>query len=212
MEMSWRSISPARLAGWTIATAALVCFAAIAAADVPESGQMFHGKNVTLYYEVRGSTAGTPLFVVNGGPGFDHTYVHCSAAWDVLARRRRVLFYDQRGNGRSPALKPGQSCTLADQIDDLDGLRADLGSNRIDLIGHSWGGYLVMAYAARHPEHVAHLIIADSAAPKWTDTEFIFKYVYPETVDRQGRLDFADGVGDPDAAKQSLREYMQLLF
>ena len=209
--MIWRPASLARPVVWT-AAAAWLCLAAIATADVPESGQMFHGKNVTLYYEVRGSTAGTPLFVVNGGPGFDHTYVHCSAAWDVLARRRRVLFYDQRGNGRSPALKPGQSCTLADQIDDLDGLRAHLGFNRIDLIGHSWGGYLVMAYAARHPDRIAHLIICDSAAPKWQETVFLFKDIYPEATERQQAVAFAEELGDTAAVKVDLREYMGLLF
>ena len=123
-----------------------------------------------------------------------------------------MVFYDQRGNGRSSALKKGQSCTLADQIADLDALRARLGVDRFDLLGHSWGGYLVMAYAARHPEHVAHLIIADSAAPKWTDTEFIFKYIFPEALDRQGRLDFADALGDSAAGRASLREYFQMLF
>ena len=166
----------------------------------------------TLWYEVRGESRGTPLVMVNGRPGFDHTYVLCSDAWDAIARSRRVVFYDQRGNGRSGALRKGQTCTLGDQIADLDALRARLGVERFDLLGHSWGGYLVMAYAARHPERVAHLIIADSAAPKWGDTEFIFKYVYPEGVDQQGKLDFASALGDAAAAKASLREYMSMLF
>ena len=60
-----------------------------------------------IWYEVRGSAAGRPLIMVNGGPGFDHTYVLCSDAWDTIARSRRVVFYDQRGNGRSGALKTG---------------------------------------------------------------------------------------------------------
>jgi len=167
---------------------------------------------VTLWYEVRGSAGGRPLIMVNGGPGFDHTYVLCSDAWDVLARSRRVVFYDQRGNGRSSALKPGQSCTLADQVADLETLRARLGAAQVDLLGHSWGGYLVMAYAARHPDRVAHLVIADSAAPKWSDTEFIFKYIFPETVDHQGQLDFFDALGDTASARQSMREYLGMLF
>ena len=58
------------------------------------------------------------------------------------ARGRKVVFYDQRGNGRSGELKDGQSCTLADQIADLEALRAHLALDKIDLLGHSWGGYL----------------------------------------------------------------------
>ena len=165
-----------------------------------------------IWYEVRGRSPGRPLVMVNGGPGFDHTYVLCSDAWDTIAQDRRVVFYDQRGNGRSGALRAGQTCTLADQIADLEALRAQLHADRIDLLGHSWGGYLVMAYAARHPERVAHLAIVDSASPKWTETDFIFKYVFPEGVDRQSALDFFDGVGDTAAARASLAEYMRMLF
>ena len=122
------------------------------------------------------------------------------------------MLYDQRGNGRSGALRSNQSCTLADQVADLEALRAKLGVDRLDLLGHSWGGYLVMAYAAAHGEHVGHLVILDSASPKWNDTEFIFKYIFPEGVARQGQLDFFDGLGDPNAAATSLDVYLGLLF
>jgi proline iminopeptidase len=175
-------------------------------------GRTFNAGGATIWYEVRGSGGERPLVMVNGGPGFDHTYVLCSDAWDVLARSRRVVFYDQRGNGRSGALKANQSCTLADQVADLEALRKQLGAEQIDLLGHSWGGYLVMAYSARHPDRVAHLIIADSAAPKWSDTEFIFKNIFPEAVEHQGQLDFFDALGDTAAGKQSLREYLGMLF
>jgi proline iminopeptidase len=175
-------------------------------------GARFTAGGTTIWYEVRGSAAGRPLVMVNGGPGFDHTYVLCSDAWDKLARGRRVVFYDQRGTGRSAPLRQGQSCTLADQVADLEALRARLGAAQIDLLGHSWGGYLVMAYAVKHPEHVAHLIIADSAAPKWTDTDFIFKYIFPETVESQARLDFAEALGDTAAAGRSMHEYLGMLF
>jgi proline iminopeptidase len=169
-------------------------------------------KGVTIWYGVRGGGSGRPLIMVNGGPGFDHTYVLCSDAWDTLAKKRRVVFYDQRGNGRSGALAKDVSCTLADQIADLEALRQELHAETIDLLGHSWGGYLVMAYAARHPERIAHLIITDSAAPKWTDTDFIFKYIFPEGIDRQGVLDFADALGDSASGAASLQEYLKMLF
>jgi proline iminopeptidase len=182
------------------------------AARAAESGRTFHAPTATLWYEVRGTASGRPLVMVNGGPGFDHTYVHCSSAWDTLALKRRVVFYDQRGNGRSGALRAGQTCTLGDQIADLDALRAQIGADKIDLLGHSWGGYLVMAYAARHPEHIAHLIICDSAAPKWDDTVFLFKDVFPEGIERQQSLGFAEALGDTVAAKEDLHEYLQMLF
>lgn len=150
--------------------------------------------------------------IANGGPGFDHTYLHLSQAWQTLAKNRRVVFYDQRGTGRSSAVKPGQSCTLLNQINDLEALRAHLGFDRIDLLGHSWGGYLVMAYAARHPERIRHLILVDSAAPKWSDTMFLFKDVFPEGVEREDAANFASDMGDKRADETVLREYLAMLF
>ena len=180
-----------------------------------ESGRTFETNGVTIWYEVRGAeaAAATPLVIVNGGPGFDHLYVHLGdPVWDRLEQSRPVVFYDQRGNGRSSELKPGQSCTLADQIADLDALRARLGADQIDLLGHSWGGYLVMAYAARHPEHIRHLVICDSAAPKFSDTRFLFRDVFPEAVAQQDALDFADTLGDGNAGAESMRIYLTMLF
>lgn len=182
-------------------------------AATPESGQTFETGGVTIWYEVRGAGSGTPLFIVNGGPGFDHAYTHLGdPVWDTFEKSRRVVFYDQRGNGRSSELKPGQTCTLADQIADLDALRNQLGLDKIDLLGHSWGGYLVMAYSARHPEHIRHLVIVDSAAPKFSDTKFLFNDIFPETTEKQDALSFADTLGDKKAGADSMALYMTMLF
>jgi proline iminopeptidase len=161
---------------------------------------------------VRGAAQGVPLVVCNGGPGFDHTYELCSDAWDTIAKSRPVVFYDQRGTGRSSPLKDDTPCRLRDQLDDLESLRAELKAPKIDLLGHSWGGFLVMAYAARHPEAIRHLVILDSAAPKWSATEFMFANFFPEELERQGRFDFLDAIGDTAAFGKSLDEYLHWLF
>ncbi len=175
-------------------------------------GQMFKTSGMSLYYEVIGTAKGTPLVVANGGPGFDHSYLHLSDVWDTIAKTRQVVLYDQRGNGRSSPIEHGRSCTLKDQVEDLEALRAHLGADRIDLLGHSWGGFLVMAYAARFPQHIQHLMIVDSAAPKWSDTVFLFKDIFPEGVEREAGQDFATQMGDKGAAKVALREYLSMLF
>src|SRR5215470_16802512 len=195
-----------------IASLTLAAGCSALAATEPEPGSTFQTGGVTIWYEVRGSGPGTPLVVANGGPGFDHSYLLCSDVWDRLAKGRKVVFYDQRGNGRSSELKDGQPCGLAEQIDDLDALRAHLGLAKIDLLGHSWGGYLVMAYAARHPDRIAHLMIVDSAAPKIQDTVFLFKNIYPETTAREDGLAFAVELGDEKAVTADLHEYMSMIF
>ena len=108
---------------------------AVLAADGP--GATFENDGVKIWYDVHGGGDGTPLLVVNGGPGFDHGYLLCSDVWDRLAAARPVVFYDQRGNGRSGALAEGTPCGLKEQIEDLEALRARLGYDRVDLLGHS---------------------------------------------------------------------------
>ncbi len=190
----------------------LVLACALQAVAREEKGSSFETRGATIYYEIIGSGAGTPLIVVNGGPGFDHAYLHASSAWESFAKNRRVVFFDQRGTGRSTSSTQGQTFTLDDQIDDLEALRVHLGAERIELLGHSWGGYLVMAYAARHPDRISHLIIVDSAAPLFKDTIFLFDDVFPEGTERQRALDFPEEMGDRAATDASLREYLAMLF
>ena len=191
---------------------AFILTAAVAAGAAPSGAATFETQGVTIWYEVRGDGPGTPLFVANGGPGFDHMYLMCGDVWDRIAKGRKVVFYDQRGNGKSSELKEGQPCGLAEQIDDLDALRAHLKFDKIDLLGHSWGGYLVMAYASRHPEHIAHLLIVDSGAPKIQDTLFLFKNIYPETTEREDALAFDVELGDEKAIVADLNDYMSMIF
>jgi len=177
-----------------------------------ESGRFFSGQGAKIYYEIRGVATGTPLLVVNGGPGVDHTYMHStlhpSSALDVLAKHRPVIFYDQRGVGQSPALQAGQSCTVADQVADLEALRAYLGYERIHIFGHSFGGYLAMAYAALYPERIERLILCDSAAPKFSDTIFLFEQVFPETNQRMAAIK----VMDEATKKAAFMHYFSMLF
>ena len=189
-----------------------LCAALAGPASAAAQGELFKAPGATLHYEVRGAGRGAALMVVNGGPGVEHGYLLCSDVWDRLAASRKVIFYDQRGTGKSAPLTEGQPCGLAEQIEDLEALRAHLGLEKMDLLGHSWGGYLVMAYAARHPERIAHLIICDSAAPRWDDTIFLFKQVFPETTARQDALDFATELGDPRALRENFLEYLSMLF
>jgi len=194
------------------ALALCLCLSTAALAADPESGKVFEAPGAAIYYEVIGSGNGTPMVVANGGPGFDHTYLHFSPVWKSLSKNRRIVFYDQRGNGRSSALKPGQSCTLADQIDDLEALRAHLGFERIVLLGHSYGGYLSMAYAARHAERVERMMIVDSAAPRWSDTLVLFKDIFPDTSERRDALAFAGEMGNKSASRESIALYLSMLF
>jgi proline iminopeptidase len=104
---------------------------------------------------------GQPILVLHGGPEFDHTYL--LPELDRLAESFRLVYYDQRGRGRSVSgVRPDQ-VDLRSEIDDVDRVRTRFGLKSVALLGHSWGGVLAMEYAIRHPDRVSQLILLDTA-------------------------------------------------
>jgi len=114
-----------------------------------------------LFYEVVGT--GDPIIVVHGGPGLDHGYLR--PGLDVLATSHTLVYYDQRGTGRSDFPLDSASINLAAFVSDIDDLRQVLGYDRVTVLGHSFGGLIALAFARAHPEHVTALILMDSAEP-----------------------------------------------
>jgi len=166
----------------------------------------------SIYIDVQGNSDGIPLIVINGGPGSDHSHLKFSGAWEDLGSKRPIIFYDQRGTGQSSPVKEGDSCTLVDQLSDLEAVRNHLNFKQVDLLGHSWGGFLGMAYTAWRPSHVRRLVLVGSAAPRLQDTVFLFEHAYPETIERQKDEEFRIEMGDDQAIQRSMREYFSMLF
>jgi pimeloyl-ACP methyl ester carboxylesterase len=128
-----------------------------------------------------------------GGPG-DPAIAEAAAWSELLGplrRRREVLLIDPRGTGRSGALAcpslAAQDLTTIDLrgvattcggdlgaragyygsaaiADDFAAVRSELGIDRVDLWGESWGTYLMPVYAARHPGSVRSPM---SAPDRW---------------------------------------------
>mmetsp|Transcript_2655 Transcript_2655/g.4070 ORF Transcript_2655/g.4070 Transcript_2655/m.4070 type:complete len:425 (+) Transcript_2655:70-1344(+) len=113
-----------------------------------------------MFYTKIGS--GPPIIVAHGGPGLDHRYL--ASELSAFAKNHTVIFYDQRGSGRSHnARKDDEHITIETFVDDLEGLRRCLGYKKFTLMGHSWGGLLSMYYACAHPDRISSLILINSA-------------------------------------------------
>ena len=109
-----------------------------------------------LYYEMEGE--GDPLILLNGGPGFPHDYLQEMRA---LAPYARLVFYDQRGTGKSDKAAPG-GYTVDANVEDVENVRRALNLGRCRILGHSWGGMLAQAYVLKYPGNVGKLILADT--------------------------------------------------
>jgi proline iminopeptidase len=111
-----------------------------------------------LFYERVGS--GPPMLVMHG-TGFDHQYVR--RGLDPLADSVELIYYDHRGNGRSPTPLNWDAVTHESWAADADALRNRIGFEQVLLFGHCYGGYLAQEYALRYPERVAGLILCATA-------------------------------------------------
>src|SRR5262245_3877036 len=112
---------------------------------------------VRLCYEEAGTTAAPIVFV--HGWCCDHRYF--APQFGHFAARHRVVAVDQRGFGASD--KPEQKYTIEGFADDLAWLCRELGLVKPALIGHSMGGAIVLATAARHPDLPRAIALCDPA-------------------------------------------------
>lgn len=118
-------------------------------------------EDARLFYEVLGT--GAPIIVVHGGPGLDHSYLQ--PGLDVLATRNTLVYYDQRGTGRSVAKLDAETINLAKFVDDIDALRQALGYEEITVLAHSFGALIGLEYAFRYGDHLRTLILMNPVEP-----------------------------------------------
>jgi proline iminopeptidase len=97
----------------------------------------------SLYARVVGK--GPPIIVLHGGPDFDHNYLLPDL--DRLADTFRLIYYDQRGRGRSADQVDPEDVTLQSDLDDLDAVRQRYRLAAPALLGHSWGALIALEYA-----------------------------------------------------------------
>lgn len=115
-----------------------------------------------LHVEILGEDGAPTLIVHHGAPGLV-SHVETKAGFGALADELRVVVFDARGCGVSEGQPP---FTNAQWTDDLDGLRAWLGCERIFVAGGSYGGFIAMEYALRYPQHTAALVLRGTTADR----------------------------------------------
>ncbi|HEY7096668.1 MAG TPA: alpha/beta fold hydrolase [Terriglobales bacterium] len=169
--------------------------------------------NASLY--VREIGQGPAVIVLHGGPDFDHTYL--VPELDRLSDEFHLIYYDQRGRGRSAdGVKP-EDVTLASDVSDLDQIRRYFKLDSVVILGHSWGAVLALEYALRYPERVSRLILMNPAPVSQND----FKEMRKERLEKLGpdadrltamRASGGYKEGDPDAVAAYYRIHFRAAF
>jgi pimeloyl-ACP methyl ester carboxylesterase len=110
-----------------------------------------------MYYDIQGS--GEPLILI---PGF------ASGAWswswqiEELANHFRVIAFDPRGISRSE-IGEGETVTIEQISDDIIRLLDELGIERPNVLGISFGGFVALDYVLRYSERVNRLVLASTS-------------------------------------------------
>jgi len=145
---------------------ALVALTAIpvlhASAQQPNEGYVASSDSVRLFYRVAGRGRDT-IIAVHGGPGVDLESIY--GDFTPLTEQHVVIFYDQRGAGRSTLPLDTSVLTAAAQITDLDAIRRYFKLERAILVAHSYGPLLAASYAIAHPDHVRAMVLLGPVPP-----------------------------------------------
>ncbi len=101
------------------------------------------------------------MVLIHGGPGSDHS--HFKPHFDQLSRDLQLIYFDQRGSGRSD-VSTRELWMLDQWAEDTKSLCDALGIERPIVLGASFGGFIAQAYAIRFPDHPSKLILCSTAA------------------------------------------------
>lgn len=112
---------------------------------------------------------GSPIIVVHGGPGLNHSYFlpHLNS----LAKKHRLIFYDQRACGNSSGNLDSTQMNLHLFVEDIEAIRNNLNLDKISILAHSWGGLVAMKYAVKYSKNINSLILSNSVSPKFGEFE-----------------------------------------
>jgi proline iminopeptidase len=103
-----------------------------------------------LYWCAYGPPAAQKLLVLHGGPGAHHDYLLPQMLY--LAKRYNVIFYDQRGGGKSKA-DEREHVTWQTHVMDLHAIIRELGVASPSIVGYSFGGMLALLYCIEARKH-----------------------------------------------------------
>jgi proline iminopeptidase len=121
-----------------------------------------------LYWCTYGPAGAPRMLVLHGGPGAHHDYLLPQMLGLTEAGEgRELLFYDQRGGGRSKVTSDRVPITWRTHVADVAAVMSEFALARPVLVGYSWGGLLALLYASQsrreHMPEVSALVVIDPA-------------------------------------------------
>jgi proline iminopeptidase len=104
-----------------------------------------------------------PLLCINGGLHFGYDVLWPALA--PLSENRQLIFFDQRGRGKSQQPPGARTARIEHDAGDAAAIRTALGIEQWNLLGHSWGGGIAMLSTSEDSEAVNRLVLVDAVGP-----------------------------------------------
>ncbi|HTJ94037.1 MAG TPA: alpha/beta fold hydrolase [Pararobbsia sp.] len=154
--------------------------------DIPQAtqeGMLDVGDGHSIYWRSHGNDNAPAIVVLHGGPGGA-----MNLGWSEFldARKWRVIFFDQRGCGRSTPFGELRGNTLGALVGDIERLRARLGIERWALFGGSWGTTLALAYGAAHADRCLGFLLRGIFLARPEDIQWFLwdvRRIFPDAHD-----------------------------
>lgn len=188
----------------------LLLVALLAAPSLPAqiTGQ-FQSAELTMSYAESGS--GDAVVILAGGPGLSSSYL--KGLVELLDENHRVIVFDRRGTGGSrPAAINAETVSVALMIQDIEALRRHLELPRWTVLGHSFGTFMAMRYAAEHPAAVERLVLLSGVSPTDCFSEFsaaLEARSSPEAAQRMAQIRAAIAAAETEAQRGELMGQLQ---
>jgi proline iminopeptidase len=116
--------------------------------------------NVEHWIKIEGAENKTiPLVIMHGGPG-GNVYSFERSIGPLLSKNRTIIYYEQRGCGRSGSPVSQTAYTIKDLILDFEELHDWIGEQKVDLFGYSFGGELALEITHALPNKVSKVILS----------------------------------------------------
>jgi proline iminopeptidase len=158
-------------------------------------------------YEWGNPKAKTPIVNLHGGPGGackDRYKTHFNP------EKQRVIFFDQRGSGKSLPYGELKNNTTAHLVEDIAAILDHFKIKKAILRGGSWGSTLALTFALKHPQRTEALVIAGVFTGSKLETDWLdhggYRNFYPDVWEK-----FVAGVPEKHKTDPTAYYYQQVM-
>lgn len=171
----------------------------------------------TVFARVLGDPAAPALLYLQGGPGFPAPRQRFEWVTHALERGYQVVLLDQRGTGRSTRIDSATpelirtdvlASLRADEIvADAEALREEVGLDRWDVLGQSFGGFCLMHYLAARPEGVGKALFTGGVPSIDEGADEVYRATFAKLKRRH--LQFNEAYPDAEAMVREVCRHLE---